>query len=189
MKIKTTLKDTYDITEYLTKILEELGFNIMHDSSRLSLSTYLTITNWRATVGRGNDDLLIRISDHDLPPSYDGKYAYYDFDLKSKYDDRNGLQGDAIPYGEFVEYIVDLVEEVNKNTETHEIDKILADKKFLDWLDNKYAGDNGKIRFWAKITDLEELKTTRQIQSYIDECLYDDELKLISDEYLEYLKS
>lgn len=189
MKIKTTLKDTYYITEYLTKILEELGFNIMHDSSRLSSSTYLTITNWRATVGRRNDDLLIRISDHDLPPSYDGKYGYYDFDLKSKYNTRNGLQGDAIPYGEFVEYIINLVAEVNKNTEVHEIDKILADKKFLDWLDNKYVRNNDNISFWGKILDLEELKTMRQIQSYIDEYLYDDELKLISDEYLEYLKS
>lgn len=188
MKIKTTLKNTYDIAEYLTQILEELGFNITRDSSRLSSSTYLTITNYRATVGKGNDDLLIRISNHDLPPSYDGKYGYYDFDLKSKYDTRNGLQGDAIPYGEFAEYIVDLVAEVNKNTEVHEIDKILADKKFLSWLDDKYAGDNTKVRFWAKITDLEELKTMRQIQSYIDEYLYDDELKLISDEYLEYLK-
>ena len=93
MKIKTTLKDTYDITEYLIKILEELGFNVTQDSSRLSSSTYLTITNWRATVDRGNDDLLIRISDHDLPPSYDGKYGYYDFDLKSKYDTRNALLG------------------------------------------------------------------------------------------------
>ena len=45
MKIKTTLKDTYDITEYLIKILEELGFNVTQDSSRLSSSTYLTITN------------------------------------------------------------------------------------------------------------------------------------------------
>ena len=119
MKIKTTLKDTYDITEYLTKILEELGFDVTQDSSRVSSSTYLTITNWRATVDKGNDDLLIRISDHDLPPSYDGKYGYYDFDLKSKYDTRNGLFGDALFYGDFIEYVADLVTEVNKNTQVH----------------------------------------------------------------------
>ena len=184
MKIKTTLKDTYDITEYLTKILEELGFNIMHDSSRLSSSTYLTITNWRATVGRGNDDLLIRISDHDLPPSYDGKYGYYDFDLKSKYDTRNGLQGDAIPYSEFIEYVVDLITEVNKNTQVHEIEKILSDKKFLDWLYDEV--EDNDLRF--KIMDLQELKTVRQVQSYIDEYMYDDELEVICDKYLEYLK-
>ena len=63
MKIKTTLKDTYDIAEHLIKILKELGFDVTQDSSRLSSSTYLTITNWRATVDRGNDDLLIRISE------------------------------------------------------------------------------------------------------------------------------
>ena len=107
MKIKTTLKDTYDITEYLIKILEELGFDVTQDSSRLSSSTYLTITNWRATVDRGNNDLLIRISDHDLPPSYDGKYGYYNFDLKSKDDTRNGLLGDALFYGDFIEYVAD----------------------------------------------------------------------------------
>ena len=182
MKIKTTLKDTYDIAEYLTQILEELGFNVTRDSSRLSSSTYLTITNWRATAGRGNDDLLIRISDHDLPSSYDGKYGYYDFDLKSKYDARNGLQGDALFYGDFVEYVVDLVTEVNKNTQVHEVEKILSDKKFLDWL---YDKDND-LRF--KIMDLQELKTVRQVQSYIDEYMYDDELEVICDKYLEYLK-
>ena len=184
MKIKTTLKDTYDIAEYITQILEELGFNIMQDSSKLSSSTYLTITNYRATVGKGNDELLIRISDHDLPPSYDGKYGYYDFDLKSRYDTRNGLQGNAISYSEFVEYIVDLVTEINKNTEVHEINKILADKKFLDWLYNEI--ENNDLRF--KIMDLQELKTAKQVQSYIDEYMYDDELEIICDKYLEYLK-
>lgn len=184
MKIKTTLKDTYDITEYLIKILEQLDFDVMQDSSRLSSSTYIIITNWRATIGKGNDDLLIRISDHDLPPSYDGKYGYYDFDLKSKYDVRNGLQGDAIPYSEFIEYVVDLVTEVNKNIQVHEVEKILSDKKFLDWLYDEIEENN--LRF--KIMDLQELKTVRQVQSYIDEYMYDDELEVICNKYVEYLK-
>ena len=183
MKIKTTLKDTYDITEHLIKILEELGFDVTQDSSRLSSSTYLTITNWRATVDRGNDDLLIRISDHNLPPSYDGKYGYYDFDLKSKYDTRNGLLGDALFYGDFIEYVVDLVTEVNKNTQVHEIEKILSDKKFLDWLYDKV--EENDLRF--KIMDLQELKTVRQVQSYIDDYMYDDELEIICDKYSEYM--
>lgn len=184
MKIKTTLKDTYDIMKHLIEILEQLGFSIDKDSSRLSYSTYITISNWKATVGRGNDDLLIRISDHDLPPSYDGKYGYYDFDLKSKYDDRNGLQGDALFYGDFVEYVVDLITEVNKNTQVHEVEKILSDKKFLDWLYDEI--EENDLRF--KIMDLQELKTVRQVQSYIDEYMYDDELEVICNKYVEYLK-
>lgn len=66
MKIKTTLKNILDITDYIKDILIKLGFSILDDSSKLSNSQYITITNWRQTTGKGNDDLLIRISDHDL---------------------------------------------------------------------------------------------------------------------------
>ena len=126
----------------------------------------------------------VPFSNHDLPPSYDGKYGYYDFDLKSKDDTRNGLLGDALFYGDFIEYVADLVTEANKNTQVHEIEKILSDKKFLDWLYDKVE-ENG-LRF--KIMDLQELKTVRQVQSYIDDYMYDDELEIIYDKYSEYLK-
>ena len=62
--------------------------------------------------------------------------------------------------------------------------KILSDKKFLDWLYDKVE-ENG-LRF--KIMDLQELKTVRQVQSYIDDYMYDDELEIIYDKYSEYLK-
>ena len=61
--------------------------------------------------------------------------------------------------------------------------KILSDKKFLDWLYDKVE-ENG-LRF--KIMDLQELKTVRQVQSYIDDYMY-DELEIIYDKYSEYLK-
>lgn len=183
MRIKTTLKNIYDITDYVKNVLEELGFLIIEDSSKLSDSRYLTVTNWRASVGKGNDDLLIRISNHDLPPSYDGKYGYYDFDLKSKYDDRKGLLGDAKDYGEFIEYVVDLMKDTD-NVEIHEIDKILSDKKFLDYLFDNIK-DNA-LRF--KIMDLQELKTIRQVKSYIDDYLYDEELEQFIELYMQYLK-
>ena len=77
-----------------------------------------------------------------------------------------------------------MVTEVNKNTQVHEIEKILSDKKFLDWLYDKVE-ENG-LRF--KIMDLQELKTVRQVQSYIDDYMYDDELEIICDKYSEYLK-
>ena len=74
--------------------------------------------------------------------------------------------------------------EVNKNIQVHEIEKILSDKKFLDWLYDKI--EENKLRF--KIMDLQELKTVRQVQSYIDDYMYDDELEIIYDKYSEYLK-
>ena len=61
--------------------------------------------------------------------------------------------------------------------------KILSDKKFLDWLYDKVE-ENG-LRF--KIMDLQELKTVRQVQSYIDDYMYDDELEIIYDKYSEYM--
>ena len=181
MKIKTILKNILDITDYLKNILAELGFSVIEDFSKLSNSEYITITNWRQTVGKGNDDLLIRISDHDLPPSYDGKYGYYDFDLKSKYDSRKGLQGNAIPYLDFIEYIVDLIKE-NNNIEVQDIEKILFDKKFLDFVYDKI--DDYNLRF--KIMDLQDMKTIKQVQSYIDEYMYDDELETLVKEYENY---
>ena len=62
--------------------------------------------------------------------------------------------------------------------------KILSDKKFLDWLYDKV--EETGLRF--KIMDLQELKTVRQVQSYIDDYMYDDELEIICDKYSEYLK-
>ena len=183
MKIKTSLKNILDITNHIKNILEELGFSVLDDSSRISNSQYITITNWRQTVGKGNDDLLIRISDHDLPSSYDGKYGYYDFDLKSKYDSRNGLQGNAIPYSDFIEYVVDLIKESN-NVEVHDIEKILFDKKFLDFVYDKI--DNRDLSF--KIMDLQDMKTIKQVQSYIDEYMYDDELEQLVNLYIQYIK-
>ena len=61
--------------------------------------------------------------------------------------------------------------------------KILSDKKFLDWLYDKVE-ENG-LRF--KIMDLQELKTVRQVQAYIDDYVYDDELEIIYDKYSEYM--
>lgn len=73
---------------------------------------------------------------------------------------------------------------MNKNTQVHEIEKILFDKKFLDWLYDKV--EENDLRF--KIMDLQELKTVRQVQSYINEYMYNDEFEIICDKYSEYLK-
>lgn len=90
------------------------------------------------------------------------------------------MQGDAIPYSDFIEYIIELLKKVNE-IEINDIVKILSDKKFLDYIYDKVDSD---LSF--KIMDLQELKTIKQIQSYINEYMYDDELELLIKEYENY---
>ena len=183
MNIKTTLKDIFDITGYVQNFLEDLGFSVIEESSKLSDSKYLTILNWGLTTGeKDKDSINIRISNHDLPVSYDGKYGYYDFDLKSKYDNRKGLQGDAVTYGDFLAWVADLTDKINRDTVADDISTILYDKKFLDWL---YDRVDRKLSF--KIMDLQEFKTIKQVQSYIDGYLYDNEIDIILNQYSKYI--
>lgn len=56
-----------------------MGFKTKTDYSGLSESQYITITNYFEMTGKesnyNGEELKIRISNHDLPPSYDGLHG------------------------------------------------------------------------------------------------------------------
>ena len=60
---------------------EKLGFSVSRDASKLSASKYLELTHDKLP----NSDIKIRISDHDLPPSY-GPPGDYDVHAGSPRD-------------------------------------------------------------------------------------------------------
>ena len=117
MRFKKSLKKPFEIAEYIQDILiNKFGFDkdeIDWDMSGLSSSQYLNINNWEEMTHKSspyNDDaLIVRISSHDLPPSYDRLHGYFDYDLKADNDSRYGSNGDAIPYYEFLDDVQSLV--------------------------------------------------------------------------------
>ena len=102
IRIKKGLIKTDKITDYLEEKLKSFGFNILRDYSGLSSSQYLTITNYKDITGNesqfNGDELKIRISNHDLPPSYDGLNGYHDYDIMSDNKFRGGNDGNATYY-------------------------------------------------------------------------------------------
>jgi hypothetical protein len=96
------LNKTSDITDYLTKTLNKMGYETENKKSGLSNSEYITIKNVGALFGKDeNDDIEIRIADHDLPPSYDNMHKG-DFDIMSNNKQRGGTNGDARSYIDFL---------------------------------------------------------------------------------------
>ena len=106
MRIKQGLKKTDEIATYLASKLKSLGFEIDKGSSGLSNSEYLTITNYQDITGKvsqyNDKELKIRVSNHDLPPSYDGLHGYHDIDIKSGGVSRAGNDGNATDYESFL---------------------------------------------------------------------------------------
>jgi hypothetical protein len=94
------LTDTYKIADYLEKTFRSWGLRVEPDFSGLSDSRYLEID-----LSKDDDTIdriKIRISNHDLPPSYDrGRGGSYDYDV---YTDslRNGNTGSTWSYAKLI---------------------------------------------------------------------------------------
>ncbi len=106
-------KKTKDIYEFMIKNLSKLGFKIESDFSGISDSCYIKLKNFEQITGKSSkwndDNFIIRLSNHDLPPSYEGKYGYYDMDIKTENKKRYGTEGLAEDYDTAIKYIYDLV--------------------------------------------------------------------------------
>lgn len=87
MRIKKNLRTTIEIADYLVAKLSNCGYSIIRSVSGLSNSEYLTITNFFEMTGQespyNGKEYRIRISEHDLPPSYDGLHGFHDEDIIS----------------------------------------------------------------------------------------------------------
>lgn len=116
--IKKGLKKTKDIASYMKDKLSSYGFSLKEDYSGLSSSQYLTVTNYKEMTGQESQynggELKIRISDHDLPPSYDGLNGYHDIDVMSEAVERPGNDGKATSYENVIKDLVNNITEDNK---------------------------------------------------------------------------
>lgn len=109
MRIKKGLKKTEDIADYFEKKLKDFGIEVERKYSGLSNSEYIIIKNEGEKFGKADvDDVEIRISDHNLPPTYDRQYAA-DFDVKSNGVERNGTNGDANDYDVVLSKIISTI--------------------------------------------------------------------------------
>ena len=119
INIREGLKSTDKITDYLEKKLESMGYEVERKHSGLSNSEYLTVKNSGDLFGKAdaNDDVEIRISNHDLPATYDRQYAG-DFDVRSEGSIRNGTNLNAIDYDDLLANFAK-----KKGYETPEYDK------------------------------------------------------------------
>ena len=102
MRVKQGLKKTEEIANYVENKLSKMGYKVKQDYSGLSNSRYITIENYKEITGKeskyNDSELKIRISDHDLPPSYDGLYGYHDIDVMSNNVRRYGNDGNVTDY-------------------------------------------------------------------------------------------
>jgi hypothetical protein len=185
MRIKSGLKKTEEITDYLSNKLEKMGFKTKTDYSGLSGSQYITITNYSEMTGKESDyngeELKIRISNHDLPPSYDGVHGYHDIDIMSEGKERAGNDGKAISYEYFLHEVAKKI-----GLKTPEYDKKLEEiqqRKKEEEERIKQLRENEKTRKSNSLTDsLEKLKK-------VDEEKYNkmQELLVMLDEHtIEY---
>ena len=95
-------KGIANIHKYMTTELNKMGFEVETSGSGLSDSEYITIKNWEEKTGKygvNNDGTYkIRISNHDLPPSYDRTHGYFDADITDGINQRSGSTGAAESY-------------------------------------------------------------------------------------------
>lgn len=127
MRIRRGLKKTDEIADYLESRLKKMGYDIERDYSGLSGSRYITITNYNDITGKesryNDNELKIRISDHDLPPSYDGLHGFHDFDVMSGNNSRPGNDGLATKYDEVIKKLESEIKESVKNEQKETIKK------------------------------------------------------------------
>lgn len=123
-QIKRGLTKTEDITDYLEKKLNNLGYEVERKHSGLSGSEYLIIKNAGEYFGKAEgDDVEIRIADHNLPPSYDRNYQG-DFDVKSNGKERAGTNGNATNYEDILNQFAH-----KKGIENTSYDTFVSEKK------------------------------------------------------------
>lgn len=121
LRIKHGITKANAIADYLEERLNSWGYETRRDASTLSNSQYITITNYSEKTGKESkynvDELKIRISDHDLPPSYDGLNGYEDYDLRSgkKNTNRPGTGGNATTYDVALQNLWDELKEKPKS--------------------------------------------------------------------------
>jgi hypothetical protein len=91
------------IANLYEKTLKTWGFSVERDRSRLSNSAY--IRAWLPSENYEDDENdddwkeeIIRFSDHDLPPSYDGLHGFHTMDVATGKKDRVGNVGNAVGY-------------------------------------------------------------------------------------------
>jgi len=91
------------IQSHVVTELNRMGFVTDTASSGMSDSKYIDVTD---TDGRLYKK--IRISDHDLPPSYDNVHGEYHFDIISNGSDRVGTEANATGYHNVLKYFATL---------------------------------------------------------------------------------
>lgn len=135
VSFKKGLKKTSDISDYMATRLESMGYEVERKHSGLSNSEYITIKNAGELFGKADtDDVEIRISNHDLPPSYDRQYKG-DFDVRSEDVPRNGTNGDASNYEDILASLAK-----KKGIDTPEYDAKLKEREQeRKEIANKYA--------------------------------------------------
>jgi hypothetical protein len=113
------------ISKRLEDVFIKMGFSVEKEGSALSDSQYLTLTH------ENEEPIKIRISDHDLPPSYSGLHGHDDYDIYSE-NRRMGTDGNATDY---IAVIKSIAKKVNKNIPEQE--KTILDKESKEAEDAK----------------------------------------------------
>ncbi|ULQ59244.1 hypothetical protein K7I13_12185 [Brucepastera parasyntrophica] len=113
------LKDTGRITDYLEKTLKSWNFDVRRSFSGMSDSEYIEI------CFEEKDNIKIRISGHDLPPSYDNLHGLHNFDICTKAE-RMGNAGTAQTY---VTFLNALAAHFNRPLPAHVVRVIEENKK------------------------------------------------------------
>lgn len=163
-KVKSGLKTTETIADYMTEKLKTIGYEIEEDFSGLSDSRYITITNYSELTGReskyNEDSLKIRISGHDLPPSYDGLHGYHDIDINSSEKKRGGNDGGATYYDVVLNNLYQLLKPEIK-------EKLKKQKKEIIEINKK---NKSQLPLWAN--SIETIKEKKETVNSIDARLF-----------------
>lgn len=133
--------DTQKLTDYVSKTLSKMGFDVERKHSNLSDSEYISIKGAGDLFGKDKEDSIeIRIATHDLPPTYDKMYRG-DFDIRSGSNKtRGGTNGSAQDYDSFLSSMAK-----KKGYTTTSYDKRQSDiKKAQEEIKKNYAN---KIAF------------------------------------------
>lgn len=64
------MSSTSSIADRIARYAASLGYSAAHTGSKLSESAYVEVTLWDEADADAGVSLKIRVSDHDLPPSY-----------------------------------------------------------------------------------------------------------------------
>lgn len=187
MKIKSNLKTTSEIADYLESKLATMGFSVDTSASDLSGSRYITLTNYKEITGKtskyNDEELKIRISDHDLPPSYDGLHGYHDIDIMSNDKTRPGNDGNADFYDNVLKRLDSIIlpsvkQEQENRVKSERKENIKAKSELPDWakdiqsLDEKLktvASVDARLLLSSLKNEKSPAKRNEKIKYYIQE--------------------